>query len=97
MHAAVDADNYSYYTYDYTGERTLKLTGRNSEMDVNAELQHTSAALDRPTLYPSPYLVMGMHGYTKHYYAGTERLFLLRVCTILASVWRYLQLDHQSA
>ena len=64
MHAAVDADNYSYYTYDYTGERTLKLTGRNSEMDVNAELQHTSAALDRPTLYPSPYLVMGMHGYT---------------------------------
>ncbi len=28
MHAAVDADNYSYYTYDYTGERTLKLTGR---------------------------------------------------------------------
>ncbi|MBR2959007.1 MAG: hypothetical protein IKC19_05195 [Bacteroidales bacterium] len=74
MHAAVDADNYSYYTYDYTGERTLKLTGRNSEMDVNAELQHTSAALDRPTLYPSPYLVMGMHGYTKHYYAGTERI-----------------------
>ena len=45
---------------------------RNSEMDVNAELQHTSAALDRPTLYPSPYLVMGMHGYTKHYYAGTN-------------------------
>lgn len=74
MHAAVDADNYSYYTYDYTGERTLKLTGRNSEMDVNADLQHTSAALDRPTLYPSPYLVMGMHGYTKHYYAGTERI-----------------------
>ncbi len=74
MHSAVDADNYSYYTYDYTGERTLKLTGRNSEMDVNAELQHTSAALDRPTLYPSPYLVMGMHGYTKHYYAGTERI-----------------------
>ena len=72
MHAAVDADNYSYYTYDYLGERTLKLTERNSEMDVNAELQHTSAALDRPTLYPSPYLVMGMHGYTKHYYAGTN-------------------------
>ena len=62
----------AWYNYSADGERTLKLTGRNSEMDVNAELQHTSAALDRPTLYPSPYLVMGMHGYTKHYYAGTD-------------------------
>ena len=74
MHAAVDKKYYSYYTYDYTGERTLKLVGRNNEMDINAEIQHTEASLDQPTLYPSPYVVLGLHGYTKHYYAGTERI-----------------------
>ena len=74
MHAAVDEKYYSYYAYDYTGERTLKLTGLNNEMDVNAEIQHTEASLDCPTLYPSPYVVLGLHGYTKHYYAGAERI-----------------------
>ena len=32
MHAAVDEKYYSYYAYDYTGERTLKLTGLNNEI-----------------------------------------------------------------
>jgi len=44
------------------------------KMDVNAEFQHTAAMLDSPTLYPSPYVVMGLHGYTKHYYVGAERI-----------------------
>ena len=74
MHAAIDEKYYSYYTYDHTGERTLKFVGSNNEMDVNAEFQHTAAMLDSPTLYPSSYVVMGLHGYTKHYYAGAERI-----------------------
>jgi RHS repeat-associated protein len=32
------------------------------------------ATMDNPTLYTSAYLVAGVQGYTKHYYAGSERV-----------------------
>ena len=32
------------------------------------------ATLDDAVLYPNPYMVVTSQGYTKHYYAGTERL-----------------------
>ena len=74
MHAAVDDKHYSYYAYDYGGERRLKLVGDNSSVDVNAEYMNASSALNEPTLYPSAYMVLTNKGYTKHYYAGTERV-----------------------
>ena len=74
MHAAVDDKHYSYYAYDYGGERRLKLVGVNSSVDVNAEYMNASSALNEPTLYPSAYMVLTNKGYTKHYYAGTERV-----------------------
>lgn len=43
-------------------------------MDVNAEYMNASSALNEPTLYPSAYMVLTNKGYTKHYYAGTERV-----------------------
>ena len=52
----------------------MKLTGINDLADINAQSMFTFARLDNPTLYPSSYLVIGKHGYTKHYYAGTERV-----------------------
>lgn len=55
-------------------QRRLKLTGKNDLLDVNADFMATYTMLDHPTLYPSPYVVLGLHGYTKHYYAGTERI-----------------------
>ena len=55
-------------------QRTLKVTGHSHQLDINADLMHTVAELDEFTLYPSPYLVFTNRGYTKHYYAGTERL-----------------------
>ena len=70
----VDDDFYSYYAYGHDGERALKLAGKNSQMDVNAGTYTCQALLDDATLYPSPYLVASRKGYTKHYYAGTERL-----------------------
>ncbi|MBR5832614.1 MAG: hypothetical protein IKY79_08390 [Bacteroidales bacterium] len=73
LHTVVDDRYYSYYTYDHTGERTLKLTGDNSFVDVNGYTQST-ATLDNATLYVGPYLVVTNHGYTKHYYNGTERI-----------------------
>ena len=74
LHTVVDDRHHSYYAYDHTGERTLKVTGHSHQLDVNADLMHTVAGLDEFTLYPSPYLVFTNRGYTKHYYAGTERL-----------------------
>ena len=74
MHTAVDDKHYSYYAYDYGGERRLKLVGDNCSMDVNAEYMNASSALNEPTLYPSAYMVLTNKGYTKHYYAGTERV-----------------------
>ena len=64
MHAAADDRYYSYYAYDHGGERRLKLSGDNKTMDVNAEYMATYAFLDNPTLYPSAYLVLTLHGYT---------------------------------
>ena len=74
MHAAVDEKYFSYYAYDHSGERRLKLTGDNKLLDVNADFMATYTLLNEPTLYPSAYMVLTNKGYTKHYYAGTERV-----------------------
>ena len=74
LHTVVDDRHHSYYAYDHAGERAMKVTGHSHQLDVNADLMHTAAGLDEFTLYPSPYLVFTNRGYTKHYYAGTERL-----------------------
>jgi RHS repeat-associated protein len=74
MHTAVDDRYYSYYAYDHSGERRLKLTGDNKLLDVNADFMATYTILNEPTLYPSAYMVLTNKGYTKHYYAGTERV-----------------------
>ena len=71
---AVGNDNYtSYYIYDNSGERTYKLTGLNTLMNINGRWVNF-ATMDNPTLYTSAYLVAGIQGYTKHYYAGNERV-----------------------
>ena len=74
MHAAVDDRYYSYYAYDHRGERRLKLTGDNKLLDVNANFMATYTILNEQTLYPSAYMVLTNRGYTKHYYAGAERV-----------------------
>jgi len=71
---AVDERYYSYYAYDHGGERTLKLSGDNNMLDINADMMLCQSTLKSVTLYTSPYLVAGNYGYTKHYYAGTERV-----------------------
>ena len=74
MHAAVDEKHSSYYVYDHSGERRVKLTGTNDLLDVNADYMYTASVLKEPTIYPSAYMVMSNRGYTKHYYAGAERV-----------------------
>ncbi|MCR4815971.1 MAG: hypothetical protein K5842_02150 [Bacteroidales bacterium] len=70
----VDERNFCYFVYDHTGERMLKMSGEISDVDQNAKRNHLFATLDHVTMYPSPYLVFTERGYTKHYYAGSERV-----------------------
>lgn len=63
-----------YYGYDGNGERVYKLTGISSIDQINSGVMNAQVIFDNATLYPNPYIVITPQGYTKHYYAGTERL-----------------------
>ena len=63
-----------YYGYDANGERVYKLTGTCGIDQINLNGTRAYVMFDDAVLYPNPYLVVTPRGYTKHYYAGTERL-----------------------
>ena len=63
-----------YYGYDANGERVYKLTSMSVMDQVNSGSTKAQAIFDEAVLYPNPYIVISQTGYTKHYYAGTERL-----------------------
>ena len=63
-----------YYGYDANGERVYKLTGTCGIDQINHNGTRAYVMFDDAVLYPNPYLVVTPRGYTKHYYAGTERL-----------------------
>lgn len=73
MLGAADCEYASFYQYDANGERTYKLTGVNVQQGINEDIQNYSF-FDQPTLYASPYVVCTPKGYTKHYYAESERV-----------------------
>ena len=66
-------DNTGFYQYDAGGERTYKLTSRMVSQNILGQW-NAYQVLDNPTLYASPYLVATEQGYTKHYYAESERI-----------------------
>ena len=66
-------DNTGFYQYDAGGERTYKLTSRMVSQNILGQW-NAYQVLDNPTLYASPYLVATKQGYTKHYYAESERI-----------------------
>ena len=68
-----DNSHLSLYLYDAGGERAYKLTGDYHLQNTNG-LWFENYTLTTPTLYASPYLVANRQGYTKHYYAGSERV-----------------------
>ncbi len=68
-------DSYAgYYGYDANGERVYKLIGTNTTSQLNSANPYAEVFFDDAVLYPNPYMVITPKGYTKHYYAGTERL-----------------------
>ena len=68
-----DNSHLSLYLYDAGGERAYKLTGDYHLQNTNGQW-FENYTLTTPTLYASPYLVANRQGYTKHYYAGSERV-----------------------
>ena len=68
-----DCENAGFYQYDAGGERTYKLTSDYVSQNIGGHW-HTYQMLDNPTLYTSPYMVATPKGYTKHYYAESERV-----------------------
>ena len=69
-----------YYGYDAGGARVYKLTGTSGIDQVNSGHTKAHAVFDHCVLYPNPYIVVTPKGYTKHYYAGTERLATVLGC-----------------
>ena len=64
---------FSYYQYDATGDRTYKLPYLKTNSNRSG-LRSVYWAPSDATLYVSPYLVVTPQGYTKHYYAESERV-----------------------
>ena len=72
---AVKDQNYlSAYIYDAAGERVWKLSGEVTQMKISGKGTIDVASLNNKTLYVSPYVVYNEQGYSKHYYAGAERV-----------------------
>jgi RHS repeat-associated protein len=72
--AVKDQFNLSNYIYDAGGERVWKLTGQVEQLSLNGGMLIDMATLTNKTLYTSPYMVITDQEYTKHYYAGSERI-----------------------
>ena len=63
------------YWYDASGERTVKSSGENAAMFVNAEFADGTTNTAKFSLYVSPYLVANQGvRYTKHIYIGSQRI-----------------------
>ena len=73
---ALGDDGYvSKYTYNHAGERVVKSHGKTTVAFVNGAPQgvlwHDK---DNWTMYVSPYMVVNTERFTKHYYAGSQRI-----------------------
>ena len=73
LQTVTDNEWFSYYQYDVGGDRTYKLPYNRTISNRSGRISYYWAAGDA-TLYASPYLVVTPRGYTKHYYAESERI-----------------------
>ncbi len=65
----------SRYTYNHAGERVVKSHGRATVAFVNGAPQGVLwHDRDNWTMYVSPYMVVSPDRFTKHYYAGSQRI-----------------------
>jgi RHS repeat-associated protein len=66
-------NEYGFYIYDASGERVAKQTGNMGQVNLNGSWW-AQANPTNSIIYASPYVVCTPQGYTKHYYAGSERI-----------------------
>ena len=64
----------AWYNYTADGERNFKIVSQSLNMRQNAVDYHFNVLLRDPTLYASALVTLTKHGYTKHYYEGTNRI-----------------------
>jgi RHS repeat-associated protein len=72
--AVRDPEHLSLYLYNAGGERAWKFTGEVAQMTLSGKIQIDMAYLANKTLYASSFFVATDLGYTKHYFAGSERV-----------------------
>lgn len=64
-----------HYIYDAGGQRVLKASSYMEAVYENGQLVDSNIQMDNYTSYPSSFLVVDPDGiYSKHYYAGTQRI-----------------------
>ena len=69
-----DNGNANHYIYDHTGERAVKSESGLQNVFMDGLPVGTLQNNRRTVIYVSPYLVMRDGGFTKHYFAGTQRV-----------------------
>jgi RHS repeat-associated protein len=75
LRVVADHDFMQHYIYDASGERVLKANTDTEAVYENGTLVTNPLTLNGYTTYPSGYVVMNQLGvYTKHYYAGSQRI-----------------------
>ena len=62
------------YGYSAAGDRPYKITGPCNVSSLNGGVLTYEIFFDNAVLYPNPYITVTPNGYTKHYFAGTERI-----------------------
>jgi RHS repeat-associated protein len=72
--SARDPEHLAAYLYNAGGERVWKFTGEVSQMGQSGETVIEHVSLRNKTLYASSFFVANDQGYTKHYFAGSERI-----------------------
>ncbi len=72
---AIADDGYlNQYFYDADGNRTIKITDSSENIWVNGQESLNAQKTENITTYISPYLVLSNGMYTKHIYAGGQRI-----------------------
>ena len=74
LRMVIGSKSAGYYGYDANGDRVYKLTGESSIDFLGQGIADATVQFDDAVLYPNPYLTITPTGYTKHYYANSERL-----------------------
>lgn len=76
LRAVSDDNNMQHYIYDAAGERILKAESDLEQLYENGTLVNQSGvSFSSYKTYPSAYIVVDGNGqYSKHYYAGNERI-----------------------